>query len=279
MTGRGDVRVADICAAMETAYPRRLAEEWDTGIGLTCGDPDASVTTVLLAVDVDPATVSEAAELGAQLLISHHPLFFRPVQTVAASTDKGALVYRMVRAGIAHLAAHTNADRAVGGVNDALADAVGLTDTRPLVPVADGSAEGLGRIGRLTAPMTLSAFTSHIATVLPATAWGVRAGGDPERMVQQVAVCGGSGGSELAAATASGADVYVTSDITHHLAQEHLSVASRPALVDIAHWAGEWPWLGCAAAVLRGAFGEALTTHISTLRTDAWTIHAAGEAS
>ena len=128
------VRLAEIRRVLEQAYPPALAEAWDTGIGLTCGDPRDEVATVLLAVDVDPVTVDEAVDAGAQLLVTHHPLLFRAVQSVAADTPKGSLVHRLTRAGVAHFAAHTNADRAAGGVNDALAAALGLTGVRPLQP-------------------------------------------------------------------------------------------------------------------------------------------------
>lgn len=268
------VTVTDVVQALETAYPLRLAEEWDTGIGLSCGDPGAAVRRVLLAVDIDPTVVRQAERAGVQLIVTHHPLLFRPVQSVAADTDKGGLLHTLIRSGIAHVAAHTNADRAVGGVNDALADALGLVDTAPLVPAvaALDPREGLGRVGALTAPMTLRAFAAHVAARLPETAWGVRVGGDAQRTVRRVAVCGGSGGGELAAATASGADVYVTSDVTHHTAAEHLADPSRPALLDIAHWAGEWPWLPRAAAVVDHAFGAAVATTVSTVCTDPWTL-------
>src|SRR5262245_15391059 len=131
-------RIRDVLATVERAYPPALAEPWDTGIGLTCGDPDDRIDGVLLAVDVDAVTVDEAIGTGASLLLTHHPLLFRPVQTVAANSAKGALVHRMIRAGVAHIAAHTNADTAVGGVNDALADVLGIGGTRPLVPHPDG---------------------------------------------------------------------------------------------------------------------------------------------
>ncbi len=273
------VTVADVRAALDAAYPLRLAEEWDTGIGLSCGDPAAEVRRVLLAVDVAPAVVREAREVGAQLIVTHHPLLFRPVQSIAADTDKGGMLHALIRSGVAHIAAHTNADRAVGGVNDALADALGLTDVVPLVPAgSSGDArEGLGRVGALPTPMTLREFAARVAARLPPTVWGVRAAGDSGRIVRRVAVCGGSGGAELAAATASGAEVYVTSDITHHTAAEHVADPARPALVDVAHWAGEWPWLPRAAAMIDGAFAGAVATTVSTLCTDPWTLRVGGE--
>ncbi|MET0863579.1 MAG: Nif3-like dinuclear metal center hexameric protein, partial [Nakamurella sp.] len=158
------VALRDVIGTVLAAYPAALAEDWDTGIGLTCGDPAAEISSVLLAVDADRTTVAEAIELGAGLLLTHHPLLFRPVQTVAADTAKGELIHQMIRSGVAHFAAHTNADKAVGGVNDALASTLGLTHLRPLVP--DGSLDGSvldatvgsGRIGELPEPLSLRAF-------------------------------------------------------------------------------------------------------------------------
>jgi dinuclear metal center YbgI/SA1388 family protein len=271
------VRIRDVQAVLQDAYPARLAEDWDTGIGLTCGDPDAEVGTVLLAVDVDRDTVREAMDVGAQLLLTHHPLLFRPVQSVAADTGKGALLHPMVRAGIAHLAAHTNADSARGGVNDALAGLLQLSGTRPLVPRADDPLVGSGRIGALPAVTTLRSFTDRVAHVLPATVTGVRAAGNPDRAVSTVAVCGGAGDSLLDAAAGAGVDVYLTSDLRHHVVAEFVSDPSRPALVEVAHWAGEWPWLAAAAAVLRSELPEVRTV-VSTVRTDPWTLHAASPA-
>jgi putative NIF3 family GTP cyclohydrolase 1 type 2 len=132
---------------------------------------------------------------------------------------------------------------------------------------------GLGRVGRLAEPMTLTSFTELVAGALPATAAGVRAGGDPDRQVNTVAVCGGAGDGELGAAAESGADVYLTSDVRHHVAAEHLADPRRPALVEVAHWAGEWPWLDRAAAVLRSYLPGTVTITVSRRCTDPWTVH------
>ncbi|QGQ19074.1 Nif3-like dinuclear metal center hexameric protein [Cellulomonas sp. JZ18] len=124
----------DVVAALEKRYPPGTAESWDA-VGLVAGDPAEPVRRVLLAVDPVAAVVDEALEWGADLLLTHHPLFLRGVHSVAATTYKGALVHRLVRGGCALYAAHTNADAARGGVAEALAEAVGLVDTVPLVPV------------------------------------------------------------------------------------------------------------------------------------------------
>ncbi|MTD17320.1 Nif3-like dinuclear metal center hexameric protein [Nakamurella sp. YIM 132087] len=374
------VTVGDLRTILDRAYPPALAAGWDTGIGLTGGDPAAPVRHVLLAVDVDPATVEEAVQVGAQLLLTHHPLLFRPVQSVAADTAKGALLHRMITAGVAHLAAHTNADKAVGGVNDALAAALGVSGARPLepdpvpgtdkivvfVPVAgaqdmvaalaaagagtigdyaeaafvsagtgqflplDGARPAIGAVGRreyveesrvemilprtaraavvaalraahpyeepafdlvelvpdrpartgsgrvgvLAEPLPLADFADRVAAALPATAGGVRFAGDPARTVRTVAVCGGAGQDLMDAAASAGADVFVTSDTSHHRVAEFVALPGAPAVIDVAHWSGEWPWLQRAAAVIDEATGGTVGTTVSTLRTDPWVGHA-----
>lgn len=362
-------RLADVIAALETAYPPGLAQGWDA-VGLVCGDPEETVTSVLVAVDPVVETVDEALDAGAQLLVTHHPLLLRGVHGVGADTPKGALVHRLVRGGVALFTAHTNADAADPGVSDALAATLGLTVDGPLEPVpeppldkiitfvpvgpaitavheallaaageiadrrhrsfatagtgqvtpatgAGGKLErvaetrlevvlprnrraavvaalraahpyaeppfdvvefadlpathGLGRIGSLPTAEPLHAFTDRVAAALPATAWGVRAAGDPDRPVQRVAVCGGAGDSALGAAVAAGVDVYVTADLRHHPASEHLLLGG-PALVDVAHWASEWPWCAQAADVLRKALDGSVEVRVSTRRTDPWTV-------
>jgi dinuclear metal center YbgI/SA1388 family protein len=135
------------------------------------------------------------------------------------------------------------------------------------------SSRGLGRIGTLPEPEPLHAFADRVAAALPATAWGVRAAGEPERSVRRVAVCGGAGDSALGAAVAAGVDAYVTADLRHHPAAEHLLANPvGPALVDVAHWASEWPWCAQAAGVVQAALGGSVEVRVSTLRTDPWTI-------
>ena len=130
---------------------------------------------------------------------------------------------------------------------------------------------GIGRIGTLPQPLRFADFVARAGAVLPQTTWGVRAAGDPDAPVARVAVCGGAGDSLLGAATAAGVDAYVTADLRHHPADEHRR-ASGVALVDVAHWASEYPWCGQAAALLRSHFGAALTVGVCDLRTDPWNI-------
>ncbi len=259
--------LAEVVTALEARYDPALAEGWDA-VGLVCGDPAATVRSVLFAVDPTAAVVGEAIAAEVDLLVTHHPLLLTPVHGVPATDPKGRLVHRLIRAGTGLFVAHTNADRAAGhGVSDALAAALGLVDTAPLEPVAPGA--GLGRVGRLPEAVSLREFSERVAAALPGTPGGVRVAGDPGRLVRTVAVCGGSGGSLLPTAASAGADVLVTSDLKHHLVSEALEEPG-PALCDVAHYASEWPWLPVAADLLRDDLGNRVRVTVSAERTDPW---------
>jgi dinuclear metal center YbgI/SA1388 family protein len=270
------VKLADVIAVLESAYPPKTAESWDA-VGLVCGDPGEEVTRVLVCVDPTSSTVDEALEGGAQLVLAHHPLLLRGVNGVPADEPKGALVHKLIRGGAALYCAHTNADSALPGVSDALAQAIGLTVTGPLEP-AEPEGTGLGRVGELPEAEPLRVFAQRVADALPATVQGVRAAGDPDRLVKRVAVCGGAGDSLLGAVKRVGVDAYVTADLRHHPASEHVE-SGGPALVDVAHWASEWPWCEQAAEILRSAFGGRVDVLVSTRRTDPWTVGATSTAA
>jgi dinuclear metal center YbgI/SA1388 family protein len=368
------VRLADVIEVLDEAYPPRLAQSWDS-VGLVCGDPEDVLDSVTIAVDATAAVVDEVPDTG--LLLAHHPLLLRGVDTVAASTPKGALVHRLIRTGRSLFTAHTNADSASPGVSDALAHALGLNVEAVLEPLSgaadldkwviyvphenaeavqaavfeagaghigdyshcswsvtgigqflphDGASPsigsvgtvervpedrfevvapararaavlaamraahpyeepafdifalvppptgaGLGRIGTLAQPEPLATFVSRVGAALPQTSWGVRATGNPDMLVSRVAVCGGAGDSLLSIAAASDVHAYVTADLRHHPADEHRR-ASNVALIDVAHWASEFPWCEQAADVLRSGFGTELPVRVCTIRTDPWNL-------
>ncbi len=261
--------VAEAVAAVERLWPLAGAEPWDAP-GLLSGDPSATLTRILLAVDAVADTVDEAIEVQAELLLVHHPLLMRGVTSVAESTAKGALLARLIRGGCALIAAHTNADIVTTGTSARLASLLGLRDARPILETAPGL--GLGRVGALPEPTTLGALARRLAGILPPTATGVRVAGEFDRPVQTVAVCGGAGDSLLGEAAVRAADVYVTADLRHHPASEAVEtarVAGGPALIDVSHWASEWLWLETAADELRAAL-PGVEVVVSELRTDPW---------
>jgi dinuclear metal center YbgI/SA1388 family protein len=121
-----------VVATLDTWFPPDLAESWDS-VGLILGDPDAQVASALVAVDPTAAVVAEAIDRGVDLLVTHHPLWLTPVTSLSGA--KGRIAHGLVRAGVGLYNAHTNADRAVHGVNDALASALGLQATEPMEQV------------------------------------------------------------------------------------------------------------------------------------------------
>lgn len=263
----------ELQAVIEDLWPAAGAESWDA-VGLVAGDPDATVEHVHLAVDAVPATARETVELGAGLLLTHHPLLLRGVTTIAESTYKGSVLATLVRGDSALVAAHTNADVVTTGTSAVLADRIGLTDQRPLDPGSGpGSdpATGIGRVGVLAEGTTLGALARRLVDLLPPTATGVRVSGDFDQPVRTVALCAGAGDSLLGHPAVLAADVYITSDLRHHPASEFREQAllgGGPALIDTSHWATEWLWLDVAAAQLRDAAGVRVT--VSDLRTDPW---------
>ena len=266
--------LADVVRALEGLYPPDTAQSWDR-VGLVSGDPAQPVDRVHFAVDPTLAVIEEARSRGADLLVTHHPLLLRGIHSVATTGAKGASVTALVVHDIALYVAHTNADVASPGVNDALAAACGLTEVEPLALV---EGQPLGRVGRLGSPVSLAAFAQSLYAALPHAAGGLRVAGPPDAPVERVAVMGGAGDDMFEEVRRSGADVYVTADLRHHPALEAREEArgGRPYLVDAGHWATESLWLASAERALRESLAAAghgasrVETHISTLRTDPW---------
>ena len=260
----------DVIEYAHTLWPLAGAESWDAP-GLVSGSLDAQVKRILLAVDAVGETVQQAVEVDADLLITHHPLLMRGVTSVSEDLYKGNLIAQLIRGNVALLAAHTNADVVENGVSDVIATSLGLQDSTPLQPgVVAGT--GIGRVGNLATPTTLGALARTLADLLPNTAGGVKVSGDFNAPVSRVALCGGAGDSLLATEGVRGADVYITSDLRHHPAQEareQALVSGGPALIDVSHWASEWLWLDVAAAQLQKQFPD-IDVEVSDLRTDPW---------
>lgn len=356
-------RVQDIVGLVNTLAPAALAENWDN-VGLQTGDPVAEVRCILVTLDPSPAVLAEAASAGAQLVVSHHPLIFRPLTNLLPSDDTGRALLFAARRDIAVLCAHTNLDRARNGLNDWLAETLGLCDTQvlqtsagelyklavfvpsgyedavaaalfeagagcigdydqcsfrtsgqgtfrppatghPFIGTAGGARErvkelrletvvpreslprviqrmikahpyeevaydlfalhnqredvGLGRIGRLSAPMPLDAFAALVKERLDCRC--LRVVGPETQMVAKVALCSGSGASLIGEARRQGADVLVTGDVKYHEAQGALSQGL--ALLDAGHFATERIMVPRLAEALRqGAAARGWTLDI-----------------
>lgn len=244
-------------------YPLSLVEPWDSS-GVICGDWRASVDTVLVAVDITAELLDEARQVGAQCVVTHHPLVL-PRHSIASDSWKFRLMARSNTFNIALMNVHTNADNARPGVTDALADAIGLEETDALVPTDWDAATGTGRIGNLATPMSLGQLMRLLEEVVPAA--HARSNGAAEQFIRRVAVCGGAGDSLLGEVRRSDADVYITSDLRHHPVLEHVQ-AGGCTLIDIEHSAAEALWLPRVAGILNAELGVKVI--VSQLSTAAW---------
>jgi dinuclear metal center YbgI/SA1388 family protein len=253
----------------EKLWPTRLAEDWDV-VGLVSGSLNKEISSVLLTVDVTAEVVGHAKQLGADLIFAHHPLLLKGVTTVAESNAKGSVLTELIRSGIALYSAHTNADSVESGTSAVLAQLLGLQKSMPLAPIA-GSSLGIGQIGSLAKPTTLGDIAARLNDILPPTATGVRVAGLFDKQVSTVALCAGAGDSYLDLALDAGADVYITSDLRHHRAQETLELAKARgvdfALIDISHWAAEFVWLETARKELQEQLPQ-INFEVCDIRTD-----------
>lgn len=202
------MRLEEFIEAMERIAPPELALPFDN-VGLLVGPDHREISHVLVALDLSVATAKEALEIGADLVLTHHPRFLSGIKCILPEDPETAPACILLRNGVGHYAAHTNLDACAGGVNDALAEKLGLIDIAPLPPSA------LGRIGRLDQPMTLLSFAKRVEERLDTVAQFV---GEPDALISRVAVAGGSGGDELFAAAKAGAELFVTGELKHHMA-------------------------------------------------------------
>lgn len=229
----------DIINFLEIRFPKEQKEEWDN-VGLMTGDNTREINKVLVCLDVTSDTVTEAKDFGADLIISHHPLIFSPVKNVVEDNGIGSTLIQLIKNNISVYSMHTNFDKADGGMNDLLAEKLGLVNVRKYTDAelvgSDGKVvDNIGRVGSLELPMTLDDFADFVKASLDCRAMKIF--GDGEESVRKVALCTGSGGSMMTAAYNSGADVYLTADLGHHHAQEASETGLN--LIDAGHFETE----------------------------------------
>ena len=235
-------KAKDILQFIETIAPTHLKMDWDN-VGLLCGRGDKEVRTILVALDPFPHVCDEAVEVGADLLVTHHPLIFEPLKSVTDQTTIGQSIQKLIANNIAAINAHTNLDCAEGGVNDTLAERLGLTDISVI------GSEHLLRVGSFQS--TLPAFLEHVKAKLNCQGLRYIDGGKP---VCRIAVGGGSCGSALPEVIAAGCDTFVTADVKYN--QFWDAKAFGINLIDAGHFQTENPVCGVLAEKLQAAFPE-----------------------
>ena len=224
------MKVKDIIGVIEDFAPLGLQEKWDNS-GLCIGSPEDEVSSVLLGLDCTPELVDEAVACGADMIVTHHPLIFSGLKKISAEDPVGEAVIKAVRAGISIYAAHTSADKVLAGVSGAMAARLGLENVAILDE--DGEGTGLGVVGDLPQPLTASEAVELVKSRFGLKA--MRASRPVEGMISRVAMCGGSGGSLIGAAKASGAQLYISGDISYH----NFFTTEGFMLMDIGHYESE----------------------------------------
>ncbi len=226
------MKVSDIQKLIERAFSPAAAEEWDN-IGLLMGRDGKDVKKVLLTLDVTPFTVKEAIEAGADLILSHHPILFGGTKRITDETTEGKMLLDLAESKIAVIAAHTNMDSGVGGLNDKLAEIFELQNSRP---VLDNKVEGagLGRIGDLKEPMTALEFALLAKEKLNTP---VRLSGDEDKIIRRVAVGSGASDDIVFDAVKMGADLVLTGDCKYHRNQSYTDVGA--VIIDAGHYPTE----------------------------------------
>lgn len=233
------VKCQVVMDVLEQIAPKRLAEDWDNP-GLLVGAFNQDVHKVLVCLDVSDQVVEQALSCQADMIVAHHPLIFKGLKKIRTDLPLGARLQQLLKHDIAVAAAHTNLDIAVGGVNDVMAEAIGLGKLASFVITsqqADGTVESLGRMGSLPAPMAVEDFARQVREALPAE--HVRLVNAGARPVRKVALCSGSGAEFIQKAAFMGADVYVTGDVKYHEAQQAVELGMH--VIDAGHFATEFP--------------------------------------
>lgn len=250
--------VGEILASLEAFAPYALAESWDN-CGLLAGDRAHVVTKVLCALDVTEAVAQEAADIGAQLIVAHHPAIFPSVSRVTADDATGRTLRTVIAHDIAVICMHTNADCAEGGVNDALAETLGLTD---IISMGAGENGTLGRVGNLPKAMEPQAFARFVKERLHANGARFVSG---RRSILRVAVGGGACGKMMDDALKKGADAFIIGDCSYDIMQR--AEALGLTLCDAGHFPTENPVVPVFARRIADAF-DGVETVVSAVHGD-----------
>ncbi|MBQ9252459.1 MAG: Nif3-like dinuclear metal center hexameric protein [Clostridia bacterium] len=235
------MNVQNIYDLLDAVAPFETQEPYDNS-GLLVGSPSQEVTGILFALDVTDSVIQEAVSLGANLIVTHHPLMFDPIRRLTDETFEGRLILRLARENISLIASHTCLDQAPGGINDALAECCALLDVE---------GEGFVRVGTLPQAMRAGELKEYLAAALNTE---VRLMGDPDIQVSRLGLCSGAGGSEWESAVSLGAQAFLSGEVKHHLA---LAMAgSGVPCFECGHFATEQPGIFALADALQSALNQ-----------------------
>lgn len=242
--------VQDVCRFLDEFAPPRLAEDWDN-VGLLVGDAARPVKRIMTCLTITPGSAAEAVREQADLIVTHHPLPFRPLKRLTTESLPGRLLLQLIEASIAVHSPHTAFDSAAAGINQQLAQGIGLQGIQPLVPLpADEDQLGAGRYGRFAEPLPLDAIAERLKRLLAVQ--GLHQVGPAGQLVGKVAVACGSAGEFLGAAREAGCTLLVTGETSFHTCLE--AESAGVALLLPGHYASERFAVEKLAEVLGAAF-------------------------
>lgn len=241
------MKIKEFISRLEERIPLELEEDWDHS-GFQLGNPEEEIQKVYLCLDASPESLREMAEAGANLMVTHHPFFFSPIQDLIEGEPKADAVYYAIRKGLNIYSTHTPFDIVEGGVNTVLEEALGASSTEPLMVEEEKS---LGLIGELP-KIRLKDLARKLKETLSLDQ--VILYGDPEREVQRIAWMGGSGMSGWRDALAGQAEVYLTGDVKYHDALDAQDAGLM--ILDIGHYESEFPAMERLAEIVREIVGE-----------------------
>ena len=230
------MKCSNLIEILEKFAPLYLAESWDNP-GLIIGRREKEIKKVMVALDVTDSVIDEAVEKKSDIIVTHHPLIFKPVKNINDVSPVGNKILRLIENNINHYAMHTNLDTAFGGTNDTLCKLIGLKDIEPLTVSCQQNElpNGLGRMGYLPKKMKFSDFAEYIKKTLNLDCLTIV--GDKNKIISKVGLCTGAGFEFIDSALACNCDIYITSDVKFHEAQRAIDMGM--CLIDATHYGTE----------------------------------------
>ncbi|MDR0886836.1 MAG: Nif3-like dinuclear metal center hexameric protein [Clostridiales Family XIII bacterium] len=261
------IKTGEFIQSIERVAPKAQAESWDN-IGWQIDLGKSEISKVYIALEITNKVIEDAKKRGADVILTHHPMLFNPVRTIDSRSVIGKYIFSLISAGISVYSAHTNYDSAFGGMNDVLADMLGLNKIRkieidPSKKIEHGE-NPVGRMGEFETPITLEDACTLVKTALGIDA--VKIVGEKNAMVRKVALCAGSGSDSIPAAILRKCSLFITGDVKHHQAQA--AKESGLNIIDAGHYATENHFVTQLSEKLKDAHGDSLTVIQSTVNAD-----------
>lgn len=228
-------KIKDVCHFLDSFAPTRLAEDWDN-VGLLAGDPDGDASRIMTCLTITSESADEAIARKADLIVSHHPLPFRPLKRLTTDSVPSRLLWNLIRAGVSIYSPHTGFDSASQGINQTLGQKIGMTNMAPLVAIPDDpDGLGAGRVGEFPGQPAVRELIDSIKKKFSLV--GIHVIGNLDNKSRRAAVACGSGGSFLSKAIAAGCDTFVTGETTFHTCLE--AKANNVSMILLGHFASE----------------------------------------